>query len=183
MDVTVILPVWDSYAAYLPEAVASIADQEPHPRILVVDNASDLPLPDLGVETVRSQERLTIGAARSLGLRAASSRWAVVFDADDLLPPGTIARLLDEASSEPAPVAVVPRIFDDGTGRPHHWPRGWMASASAHPGRFALLNATWSSFPTVGSLLDREAALAGGGFGDCDEGDDWILGASLACRG
>src|SRR3954469_5392764 len=183
MDVTVVIPVWGRYVAYLPEAVASVSAQHPHPRILVVDNASDVPLPDLGVDTVGSEQRLSIGAARNLGLRAASTKWVVVFDVDDLMPLGTIARLLDEESAEPAPVAVVPRIFDDVIGQAHHWPRRWMASASSHRRRFALLNATWCSFPTIGSLLDRDAALAGGGFGDCDEGDDWVLGASLACRG
>src|SRR4051794_5880420 len=183
MEVTVILPVWDTYAAYLPEAVASVAAQRPRPRILLVDNASEIPLPDLDVECVRSDDRLTIGAARNLGLRTASTKWVVVFDADDLMPPDTIAALLADAAEAPQAVAVVPRIADHATGRAHHWPRPSAARLSRHPRRFALLNALWSSFPTVGSLLDREIALAGGGFDDGNDGDDWVLGASMAFRG
>ena len=183
MDVTVVIPVWGRYVAYLAAAVQSVSAQHPRPRILVVDNASDVPLPDLGVETIRSERRLSIGAARNLGLRTADTKWAIVFDADDLMPVGTTSRLLDEAAHDPGAVAVVPRIFDDALGQAHHWPRPRVAPVSSRPRGFALLHATWCSFPTIGSLLDRETALAAGGFDDCDEGDDWVLGASLAFRG
>ena len=183
MDVTVVIPVWGRYVAYLAAAVESVSAQHPRPRIVVVDNASDVALPDLGVQTIRSERRLSIGAARNLGLRTAETKWAIVFDADDLMPLGTIARLLDEAATDPAAVAVVPRIFDDALGQAHHWPRPRVAPVSSHRLGFALLHATWAAFPTIGSLLDRETALAAGGFDDCDEGDDWVLGASLAFRG
>jgi glycosyltransferase involved in cell wall biosynthesis len=68
---TVVLTVWDEYVSTrLTEAVRSLASQGLAARIVVVDNASDVELPDLpGVAVVRSSQRLTLGAARNLGLQ------------------------------------------------------------------------------------------------------------------
>ena len=47
-DTTVVLPVWDEYvAARLPEALASLRAQDLAAPIIVVDNASEVQLPDL----------------------------------------------------------------------------------------------------------------------------------------
>ena len=90
---TVVLPVWDEYVApRLSEALASLRAQDVSALIVVVDNASDVQLPDLpGVTAVRSSRRLTLGAARNLGLSQVTTPYLVAWDADDLMPPGTFA--------------------------------------------------------------------------------------------
>src|SRR5690242_11751405 len=92
---TIVLPVWDQYVALrLPDAVASLRAQEVAAPIVVVDNASDVQLPDLdGITSVRSRRRLTLGAARNLGLDHVRTPYFVAWDADDLMAPGTIGFL------------------------------------------------------------------------------------------
>src|SRR5258705_5095063 len=70
LDVTVVVPAWGDYAGEpLGEALDSLQTQDLPARIIVVDNASEpaLAVP-AGVEVVRSAERLSVGAARKLGL-------------------------------------------------------------------------------------------------------------------
>jgi hypothetical protein len=182
MDVTVVIPVWDDYVAFLPDALASA--RRCGADVLVVDNASHRRLPPLDVPVVRTPRRLTIGAARDFGLGQAATRWVVVLDADDMLVPGAVARLLAAADAAGlAPVAVAPAIVDARSGQRSHWPRPWTRRLTRLRRIFALLNATWSLYPTIGALLDREAAIAVGGFGPNEIGDDWELGAMLALHG
>src|SRR4051794_8146703 len=164
MDVTVVIPAWDSYVPYLATAVQSAEEQVPRPHVLVVDNASTAPLPDLGARVVRAPDRLSVGAARTLGLREATTPWVLMLDADDVLLAGTIERLLREAQADTGAVAVVPRILDSQTRTPHHWPRPWARRLARHRRTFSVANAIWSLYPTIGVLLDRRAALDAGGF-------------------
>ena len=63
--VTVVIPVWDSYCDHLAESVWSALRQaDVDARVIVVDNASERTVPDLGSEVriVRSDVRL--GVAR-----------------------------------------------------------------------------------------------------------------------
>ncbi len=45
--VSVVIPVWDGYVAWLPEAVESVVAQAVAREVIVVDNASLEPLPEL----------------------------------------------------------------------------------------------------------------------------------------
>ena len=75
--VTVVIPVWDSYCDHLAESVWSALRQaNVDARVIVVDNASERTVPDLGSEVriVRSDVRLGVGAARNLGLAAVEDR-------------------------------------------------------------------------------------------------------------
>ena len=95
--VTVVIPVWDEYVAFLEDAVRSVAEQRAmHVRLVIVDNASTTPLPHfpLPVEIVRTAERLSVGAARNIGLDLAESQFILFLDADDVMASGTIALLL-----------------------------------------------------------------------------------------
>jgi glycosyltransferase involved in cell wall biosynthesis len=88
MPTTVVIPVWDDYVRYLEECVASVGDDAP---VVVVDNASAARVPELpGTTVVRAPQRLTVGAARNLGLDAVETEHVLVLDADDRLLPGTI---------------------------------------------------------------------------------------------
>lgn len=185
VDLSVVVPVWDSYVdRYLDDALTSLlADGRPR-EILVVDNASLIPVPERdGVRVVRSERRLTVGAARNLGLAEAQAEYVMFWDADDILAPRILGRL--RACMEDRRVtAATATIVDADTGERHHWPRPWTRALTRWPKLFALVNCVSGLFPTTGSTVIRaDAARAAGGFGDTDGGDDWMLGVSLALRG
>src|SRR3954466_15693369 len=96
-DVSVVVPVWGDYVgSALDEALESLRAQDLSARIIVVDNAADPPLADMaGAEVVRSEERLTVGAARNRGLAEVRSPYVIFWDADDLMLPGTIRFLAE----------------------------------------------------------------------------------------
>ena len=69
--VAVVIPAWDDYVERdLERAVASVASQDLPARIIVVDNASRMPIPPLnGVSVISTERRLTRG-------RRATSAWS-----------------------------------------------------------------------------------------------------------
>ena len=183
-DVTVVVPAWGRHVGLLPEAVASLTAQEPAPTVLVVDNQSERPFPDLhpSVGVLRTARRLSVGAARNFGLKHVTSDLVMFWDADDVMLPGTIAALLAAVEEDQAVLAAARIVEDDGTW--HHWPRPSTAWISAVPGVMAAVHSVSSLFPTTGAVLMRtEAIRSGGGFPDADGGDDWVAGLSVALRG
>ena len=72
-------------------------------RVIVVDNASERAVPDLGSEAriVRSDVRLGVGAARNLGLAAVETGYVTFLDADDVLLPGALAFLVRQLEGDP----------------------------------------------------------------------------------
>ena len=184
-DLSVVVPVWDSYVdRYLDDALTSLLSNGRPREILVIDNASATPVPERnGVRVVCTERRLTVGAARNLGLAEAEGEYVMFWDADDMIVPGILGRL--RASMEDRRViAATASIIDADTGERHHWPRPWTRTLTRWPKLFALINCVSALFPTTGSTVIRtDAARAAGGFGDTDGGDDWMLGVSLALRG
>jgi glycosyltransferase involved in cell wall biosynthesis len=181
--VAVVIPVWDSYVGFLGEAVASVRDQGADAELIVVDNASAQPLPELrGARVVRSDTRLSTGAARNLGLDAVTAPLVVFLDADDLMLPGTLATLT--AGLRPSDVAFAMAIVDGDTGGRHRAPRRIAYALARVPSLFALANTIWSLLPTQGATIARTADVrAAGGYGDRSQGEDWVLAAALTWRG
>ncbi len=189
--VTVVVPVWDRYCAFLSECLDSVLEQpgEP-PRIIVVDNASRDPLPLLpgDVEVFRAPARLSVGAARNLGLAEVETPEVIFCDADDRLLPGALAFLRGRMADRPELVACVSRFvsWNPETGEKvvlDRSPRPIVFRASRHRRAFALANLRFNCFPVVGCILRTEAVRDAGGFGDANVGEDWILGTQLAFRG
>lgn len=93
---SVIIPVWNG-ARYLAEAIASVLAQEAPPlEVLVVDDGStddSAAVAERFGGPVRCLRRPHAGlaAARNAGLDAARGAFLLHLDADDLLPPGSIA--------------------------------------------------------------------------------------------
>jgi glycosyltransferase involved in cell wall biosynthesis len=184
-DVTVVIPVWDHFVdRFLPEALDSIREQDLEAEIVVVENASSVPVAAReGVRVVRAPERLTLGGARNLALSTVSTSFVVFWDADDVMLPGTLSVMRRRFDGNADAVVVATGIVED-RGLPHHWPRAVSRRLAATGKLFALLHAVWSQFPTVGGAMIRTAqARAAGGFADADDGEDWVLGVSLAFRG
>lgn len=183
---TVVIAVWDRYAgARLSAAVASICSQDRPLLLVVVDNASAVALPELPqARVVRSPARLTLGAARNFGLAQVSTQYVMLWDADDLMEPGTVGFLEDRLAEAPNCVAFGAAIIEEPTGRRHRWPRRWIGRLIEYPTLFAVLNCVWSLYPTTGATLMRtDAVSASGGYADAGGGEDWCLGAALAFRG
>jgi glycosyltransferase involved in cell wall biosynthesis len=186
-DVSVVIPAWGGYAGTpLEEALASIREQDAPVQVIVVDNASDEPLGAVGdAELMRSPERLTVGAARNLGLERVATPYVLFWDADDLMLPGTIAFLRDHLRARPELVAVAAGVTEGDSARRHRWPPRWSGRLAGYPRLFAFCHAVWSLFPSTGATIMRtEAVRAAGGYAtDIDAGGDWVLGVSLAFRG
>ena len=184
--VTVVVPAWGWYARDpLDKVLVSLRSQQGEVRILIVDNASDAAVePRDGVEILRSEKRVTLGAARNLGLAHVDSEFVVFWDADDVMLAGTLRFLCQRLASHPDYVAWGLSIIEAETGQRHRWPRRCVSRLHRFPRLFAFLNCIWAMYPTTGTTLMRtDAVKATGGFADTDSGDDWALGASLLFRG
>ncbi len=183
MSVAVVIPVWDDYVRFLPEALASVAEQGAVvTQVVVVDNASDVALPPLEATVVRSAQRLSTGAARNLGLAAVSAPLVVFLDVDDVLLPGAVAALAAGLAGDI--VAFGLGLVDGDSGRRHRSPRALARRLATRPRAFALANAVWSLLPTQGATIMRTADVrAAGGYADRSQGEDWALAVSLARRG
>jgi glycosyltransferase involved in cell wall biosynthesis len=184
---SIVIPVWDAYAgASLREALRSVRGQERPLRVILVDNASNVPLgqADEGMKLVRAAKRISLGAARNLGLSHVDTPFVIFWDADDVMLPGALAALEDgiEACSERVLFGLA--IKESPSGARHRWPRPWLGGLVRFPRVLAVLHCIWAQFPTTGATIIRaEAARAGGGFADAESGEDWCLGVSLAFRG
>ena len=185
-DISVVMPVWGDYAGRLAtEALESLLAQDLAARIVVVDNASDPPLTEMdGVDLMRSETRVSVGAARNLGLHSVATPYVVFWDADDVMPPGTLRHLRERIAGDPEVVAVAASILEGDPPAPHRWPRRWTYGFTRWRRAFALAHCAWSLFPSTGSTIMRtDAVRAGGGYADSNSGEDWVLGVSLAFRG
>ena len=175
--VTVVIPVWGSYVDLVTDALGSVGARGGTARVIVVDNASSPPVPVVnGAEVARSDVRLSLGGSRNLGLSLVATEYVVFLDADDLLLPGAIPRLVAALDRRPGCAAFVAGIVDVSGAR---WrtPRRLAMGLERHRRQFAWLNAVWSLTPTQGCTIMRTAAVRMvGGYADRSGGEDWALG-------
>ena len=153
---------------------------------MVVDNASSTPVPELeGCEVVRSPRRLSVGAARNLGLERVATEYVVFLDADDMLLDGTLEFLHGRIAADAGPGGL--RDLDPRRGRPASdtaTPRRFVPRLARWPRAFALADSIWSLLPIQGcAILRTDQVREAGGYPDIDWGDDWVLAVSLAFRG
>jgi Glycosyl transferase family 2 len=184
-EISVVVPAWGAYAGKsLTEALESLHAQDLSARIIVVDNAAEPPLDGLaGVEIVRTDARLTVGAARNLGLEHVTTPYVLFWDADDLMLPGTLRFLQERIAGRPDAVLVATSIVEGDPPVAHRWPRRWTYPLTRLRSAFAFGHCVWSLFPTTGSALMRTADVKESGYADANSGEDWVLGVSLAFRG
>ena len=184
-DVTVVIPVWDEYVRFVPEAVDSARQDDAGVRIIIVDNASEEVLPEItGVRLLKAPRRLSVGAARNLGLQNVETEFVLILDADDRLLPGALPLMRSRLDEDRSLSVCSTAILDGATGARHRFPRPSARALSRWPECFALANCVWSLYPIQSCALMRTAdALEAGGYPDADWGDDWALGVSLAFRG
>ena len=190
-DLTVIVPVWDSYVFYLPTCLAAIRAQDVGARIVVVDNASSVAVPPQrpDVTVRRTPVRLSAGAARNAGLEAVTTDFVAFADADDAVLPGTWRFLLGRLREDPRLVAAAAQLWwvDGVTGerRPARSPRPHVyAHLNGRPRLFSLYLALRMALPTTTVTIFRTGAvLEAGGYSDSNVAEDWALAATVALRG
>jgi hypothetical protein len=186
-DISVVVPVWDRYVdRFLDRALASLTTQDAGVEVIVVDNASQAPVRpnDDRVVVVRTPARLSCGAARNFGLAHVRTPLVVMWDADDVMLPGTIASLRNGIEGDSRLVAHAEAILDSDSGRRHRWPRRWLRRLTRRPRLLALINTIWSQYPTTGATVMRtEVVRDAGGYGETNGAEDWSLGAALLWRG
>jgi glycosyltransferase involved in cell wall biosynthesis len=183
-DVTIVIPAWGDYAGkHLDEALESIRDQDFAAQVIVVDNASDPPLAIPGVTVIRSEQRLSVGAARNLGLASVDTPFVMFWDADDVMLPGTVRFLREEIAAEHETVLVAAAILEGDPPIPHRWPRPWTYALARWRRSYAFAHSIWSLFPSTGASIMRSEAARAHGYADENSGEDWVLGVSLAFRG
>ena len=179
--ITVVIPVWDGYVRFLGETLESLERQDPRPEIVLVDNASRVPVAAEGCEVVRSQARLSRGAARNLGLSAVETELVLFWDADDHLCDGALAEMA--AALERDVRLVGCQVIEQGSRRLHRWPPASTLRWSRHPRSFALLELIWPRFPVTGSMMRTSEVREIGGYSDSSQSEHWPLAAALAARG
>ena len=177
---------------FVGEAVASLKEQDTHPvELIVVDNASDPPIQgyEADARIRRSEERLTVGKARNLGLAEARGEYVMFWDVDDLMLPGALERMRGVLEADAGVVAVtmdsVTWTPETGPGVPWPWPRQVMYGLTRHRRLFALIALLYNPFTTTGPALMRTRSVRdSGGFAeDIAYFEDWALSASLTVRG
>jgi glycosyltransferase involved in cell wall biosynthesis len=188
-DITVVIPVWDSYVDQLPFALASVRRQRVPVAIVVVDNASAIAVPETpGAVTLRLPVRRSVGAARNAGLATVGTSLVCFLDADDELLPGTLERLRARLAARPSCIASVAAsvAWLEGSGDPvaWPWPRPLAYRLCRHPRLFAAAASFRNQYPTTGAALMRTETMREiGGFADADHEEDWLPGVALAARG
>jgi glycosyltransferase involved in cell wall biosynthesis len=183
--ITVVVPVWDEYVHLLPQGVESISAAGGDAAVLIVDNASRIPVPDLpGASVVRAPSRLTVGGARNLGVEHVTTEYLLVLDADDELLPGALSFMRSRLDADPALALCAMSILESATGERHRTPRRFVPRLARARRLFAFADAIWSLVPIQGCALMRTDQVRDcGGYADSDWGDDWVLAVSLAFRG
>ena len=184
-SLTVVIPVWDDYVRYLAEAVDSVKADAPEVPVVVVDNASATPLPELpGVAVVRSDHRISVGEIRNFGIQQVHTEHVFILDADDKVLPGTLGFLASRMQADPSLSVSAVSVFDGESGERHRFPRPFVRRLARWRRTFAVLHSIWSLFPIQGCAVMRTSdVLAAGGYPDAEWGDDWVLAVSLAFRG
>lgn len=185
-DISVVIPVWDTYVdSRLDAAVRSIQDQGLSVEIILVDNASTVPLPRFpGTRHVGSAHRLSLGASRNLGLVSVTTSYVMFWDADDTMPPGTLRSLHQAMEQADDAVAAATAMHHPHTGKRYPFPPRWAYRLAPRSRLFALCNTVRPLYPGLGSVLMRTGAVrACGGYDDANHGEDWALTSALAFRG
>lgn len=188
-DVTVVVVCWGAYVRHLPGCVASLADDRGFADVLVIDNASTVPAPDLpSWVTVRRLDRqLPRADARNAGLALVATELVCFLDADDELVAGTLRGLTQVMHERPRLVCAADSYgyWDGGDGplRRGPWPPDWAYRAQ-HRARLLAVACAWrNAIPVTGpAVLRAGAARRAGGFSG-ELHDDWGFAAALAWQG
>lgn len=172
-DITVVVPVRNA-EAILEDCLVSIDSQHPA-EVVVVDGVSTDATLDIARRhgaRILSDEGRGLPSARSMGARAAGTRWVALVDADVILPEGSLAALFREFLDE-GYVALQAGL--ESEAGPGYW-----GQALAHHHRTG--RSRWW-FGLVATIFERDTLLAHGFDARFESGEDIELRWRLASAG
>lgn len=167
--VTIVIPYYNM-GRYLPETLASVRAQTRRDfETIVVDDGSTDPESLSLLERLGSDVRIVrkpnggLSSARNAGIREARTPWVLPLDADDLIAPTLLERVLAVAERYPELDVISPLVsyFIDDPARPTG---GWVPLGLDRD--LLLLKNVGAA--ASGTLIRRDAALAVGGY------DEWM---------
>ena len=179
--VSVVIPCFN-HGRFLEQCLDSIRAQAyPNVETIVVDDASTDPetlalldrLHD--VELVRMERNSGPGAARNAGVERAGGRYVLPVDADNLLPPGAVERLVEQLQGAGEEIGFVyPAIQYFGT-----------RDDLFEPPAYNLYHLMLGNYCDTGSLVDREVFDAGVRYLEEPRmaHEDWDFFLQLGARG
>jgi len=188
-ELSVILAVWDDYVDFLPDALASLKMQDTSYELIIVDNASRVPIVvNENCTLIRLDSRVTLGAARNIGTANARCSLVCYMDADDMLVPKILNFLMTQLSSAADLDSIAMRMLAwDAQANEFYESRfpPKIANLFARvPRILAIANAFRHQYPmAAASIHRREAIVAAGGFSTNKYPDDWALANALMARG
>jgi hypothetical protein len=101
-QVSVVMPVWRPRRDWLEEAVGSVLEQTgPSQELVIVDDGNETPVAELLAQFGDPRLRVVrlghvgLAAARNAGIEAARGEHVRFMDCDDVMPPGSTARLFE----------------------------------------------------------------------------------------
>lgn len=186
--VTAVIPVWDQHAQLLPRCLESLATEQVPIEILIIDNASTVPLEaSHPARRLTLPTRHTIGAARNAGLHLITTPFVIFADADDQVAEGSVARSVELLVRKPNSPGVLGRSIVDECGhgrRRGRTPRSRFLRASRYaPGLTPFFWLAAFQCSITSTVLRTGTVRGAGGFADADIGEDWLLAARLSRRG
>jgi glycosyltransferase involved in cell wall biosynthesis len=178
-SIAVIIPFHDDVDT-LEDAIRSVRDQDVPAQLIVVDDGSLSPGAGQLLGRVQRdgvivfhQDNAGPAAARTAGVRAASTDYVLPLDADDELAPGALRRLRDVLDTHPEVVAAWGSVRHFGAvayaQRSRAWLDPWQVSYQNH-------------LP-LSALYRRDAVLEAGAWQFQGGYEDWDLWMALAERG
>jgi glycosyltransferase involved in cell wall biosynthesis len=177
--IAVIIPFYDDVDT-LEAALDSVRSQDVPAQLIVVDDGSTAPgSAELLDRVQRSgvivfhQENAGPAAARTAGVRAASTDYVLPLDADDALAPGALRRLRDVLDNHPEVVAAWGSVRHFGAVAYAQRSRAWLDPWQV----------TYQNHLPLSALYRREAVLEAGCWQFQGGYEDWDLWMTLAERG
>lgn len=173
-DVSVIVPTFGR-AAQVARAVASVLAQDADLEVVVVDDASPVPIAidDKRVRVIRLAHNVGAAGARNAGVAAASSDWLAFLDSDDVWTPKSLGPRLELARAGDH----IRTIW--GAGFASIWPdgRSLVRIPRASSSLADMTSGCWIC-PGSTALLSRAAWERSGGQDEAlrrQEDYDWLL--------
>lgn len=176
-SVSVVVPYYNN-AAGLREVVAGVRAQD-YPgqvEVVVADDGSSVPPPELGCVVVRQEDLgFRAAAARNLGAAAASGEVLTFFDGDTVPAPGYLRAAVPHVTANPRAVVVGSRLTGPDRTEPAWLTQAWERTGHLHRAdetswRFILSAALTCTRDFFGEFGGFDATMVGYG------GEDWELG-------
>ena len=179
-DIDVVIVSWNTREELLACLASLAASPLPRLHVVVVDNASSdgsadavaAAFPD--VELLRRPHNDGFAVAANAGVRAGRARAALFLNPDTVVPPGTLATLVDHLDALPHHAAVAPRL------------RGADGALQHSVHRFPSLGISLLLALGLQHLAPRALRarwlLEGSWHGDTDRDVDWAVFAAILVR-